>query len=182
MIQGNPSTIASDLYSFGVILYECLAGAPPFPGPEIGSVLRQHLQQSPPSISTQVTRELHPIVLALLSKDPMRRPASAVETLRLISNASGDVSLEPHTSVTWLATTSTFQTVGRTQMHTSARSLLANAFNDHPHAEPHVLVISGEKGIGKTRFLSELAVFACGRGFRVRKIASHCFADDSHLA
>ncbi|MDQ3640605.1 MAG: serine/threonine protein kinase, partial [Actinomycetota bacterium] len=33
----------SDLYSVGVLLFECLAGRPPFEAAEVGAVLRQHL-------------------------------------------------------------------------------------------------------------------------------------------
>ncbi|MDQ1504748.1 MAG: hypothetical protein QOD57_2475, partial [Actinomycetota bacterium] len=40
----------SDLYSLGVVLFECLAGRPPFSGTTVGQVLRQHLNTPPPSL------------------------------------------------------------------------------------------------------------------------------------
>ncbi|MBI4565296.1 MAG: protein kinase [Planctomycetes bacterium] len=40
----------SDLYSVGVVLFECLAGRVPFPGQAVGEVLRQHMAVSPPEL------------------------------------------------------------------------------------------------------------------------------------
>ncbi|TMK86548.1 MAG: serine/threonine protein kinase, partial [Actinobacteria bacterium] len=40
----------ADLYSIGVLLFVCLAGRPPFAGPSVGEVLRQHLSATPPEL------------------------------------------------------------------------------------------------------------------------------------
>ena len=41
----------SDLYSLACVLYEMLAGQPPFTGPTVESVVHQHLSAEPPSIT-----------------------------------------------------------------------------------------------------------------------------------
>jgi Protein kinase domain len=41
----------SDLYSLGCVLYETLAGEPPFTGPTVESLVRQHLAAEPPNIA-----------------------------------------------------------------------------------------------------------------------------------
>jgi len=50
LIQGEPASVGSDLYAFGVILYELLTGHAPFQG-TINTVLAQHLHGivAPPS-------------------------------------------------------------------------------------------------------------------------------------
>ncbi len=73
-------TECSDLYSTGVVLFECLAGRPPFKGDSIGEVLRQHLAIQPPelrSLGLAVPRALDEIIQRLLRKDPRDRYQSA---------------------------------------------------------------------------------------------------------
>lgn len=65
-----------DIYSFGVMLHEMLAGRPLFRGPNIASVLQQHLHAhvvAPGSFNSAVPPELDAVVLACLEKDPGRR-------------------------------------------------------------------------------------------------------------
>ena len=43
-------TACSDLYSVGIVLFECLAGRAPFQGTNVGEVLRQHITVPPPEL------------------------------------------------------------------------------------------------------------------------------------
>ncbi len=70
----------SDLYAVGILLFECLVGAPPFPGPGVSDLLRQHLSMPAPSvrdIRPDVPRALDAILQRLLRKDPVDRYQSA---------------------------------------------------------------------------------------------------------
>ena len=74
----------SDLYSLGVVVFECLAGHAPFSGDTVGEVLRQHLNADAPplrSLGIAVPRSLDGVLHRLLAKDPGGRYQSAASVL-----------------------------------------------------------------------------------------------------
>src|SRR5262249_43443674 len=75
---GKPATPASDLYSLGVVGYECLTGAPPFHGPVL-EVAEAHVRTPFPALPATVPAEVGTLIAALTAKDPWTRPASAGE-------------------------------------------------------------------------------------------------------
>jgi WD40 repeat protein len=75
-------TVAADVYSLGVILYERLTGQTPFSGDNALTLLRQARESEPPrpsSIRPGLDRELETVVLKCLEKEPGRRYPSAEE-------------------------------------------------------------------------------------------------------
>jgi tRNA A-37 threonylcarbamoyl transferase component Bud32 len=78
VIRGEAPTIASDLYSVGVILYEMLTGAAPFTGASSQEILSRQLEDAPiaPSLRQPdrgIPAGLDAVVLRALHKDPRRR-------------------------------------------------------------------------------------------------------------
>jgi tetratricopeptide (TPR) repeat protein len=74
-----PATVgpAADVYGLGATLYELLAGAPPFVGPSVMSVLEKVLVEAPAPPSRarpDLDPALERLVLACLEKDPAARP------------------------------------------------------------------------------------------------------------
>ncbi|MFI7454656.1 serine/threonine-protein kinase [Nonomuraea sp. NPDC049714] len=77
--QGLPLTPATDLYSLGVVAYECLSGRTPFRADSAVAIALQHLNEEPPPLGVDVPAPVRQLVLALLAKDPAQRPGSALE-------------------------------------------------------------------------------------------------------
>jgi serine/threonine protein kinase len=75
--RGRGITPATDAYSFGVLAYHVLAGAPPFSGEPLDLAV-QHINEPPPrptTVRAELPAHVDAPLLALLEKDPARRPA-----------------------------------------------------------------------------------------------------------
>ena len=71
-----------DVYSLGAILYEMLAGVPPFTGEKPSEVMLKHIDEMPAPLSsfrTDIPDGLEAVILRALSKDPAMRQQSGQE-------------------------------------------------------------------------------------------------------
>ena len=90
--QGLPVDARADLYSLGVILYELVAGVPPFSSTEPVGLWREILKTRPPpvlALNPGADPGLARLAEALLEKDPAMRPRTAVEVMALIAPPTG---------------------------------------------------------------------------------------------
>ena len=75
-VAGLPATPASDLYSLGVVAWECLAGGPPFTGSPV-EVAVAHRDRPLPPLRAAVPADVAALVADLTAKDPAARPPGA---------------------------------------------------------------------------------------------------------
>lgn len=74
----------ADVYSFACVLYECLAGQPPFGRTQGAELMRKHIQDTPPGLSErrpEVPAEIEAVVMRGLAKSPADRFASCGELI-----------------------------------------------------------------------------------------------------
>jgi serine/threonine protein kinase/Flp pilus assembly protein TadD len=117
--KGEPVDVRSDLFSLGVMLYECVGGRPPFSGTSAMEICAQVIQVNPPPPSRfnpHVPPGLDRIILKALAKEPGGRYQSAGELLSALRavrtdlQGEGRAATRPHpvksrTSVVWAKTT-----------------------------------------------------------------------------
>ena len=84
---GEPPSPASDVYSIGVMLYEALAGSPPFHAEKPAALALMHLREEPPPLAVrnpQVPSQLERVVRKALAKEPSARYRTAEQLSRVI--------------------------------------------------------------------------------------------------
>jgi ABC-type transport system substrate-binding protein len=161
----------SDIYSLGVVLYECAVGQPPFTG-DIQSILYRivnEFPQPPRSVGASIDLELEQLILDCLAKDPAKRPQRASDVAAALRRyrerlRDGDRSLTLVLTRTLKVPKPALPTfVGR------AKELaeLQQQLNAAVAGECQFLVVAGEPGIGKTRLLDEIENLAKARKIRV---------------
>lgn len=82
------NTVASDVYSLGVLLYEMICGRRPFMSDDPSRTTESHLREVPPSIRSfakNAPRALAQCLARMLSKDPSRRPAANGELQSILT-------------------------------------------------------------------------------------------------
>ncbi len=75
--SGRSVVPASDVYSLGIVAYECLTGSRPFDGDTPVSVALAQVSQQPPALPDDLPDPVRGLVMRMLAKDPADRADSA---------------------------------------------------------------------------------------------------------
>ena len=148
----------ADLYALGVVLYECLAGRPPFTSNNAGELIRMHAVETPRSLS-ELRPDASPALVAvidkLLRKDPDDRYQSGeglFADLRQVPRLDYDETFLPG---------SDDSPIRLVRQPIAGRDLelgqLIGRCDQLEEIGGQTILITGNTGSGKTRLLHELA-------------------------
>jgi serine/threonine-protein kinase len=83
--SGHAASPATDIYSLGIVAYECLAGKRPFTGESQVAIAMAQINEQPPALPPTVAVPVQNLVMAMIAKKPEERPASAAAVARAAS-------------------------------------------------------------------------------------------------
>ena len=104
-VEGARATAASDVYSLGVIAYECLAGARPFDGDNVAATALRHVHEVPPPLPDHLPAAVRDLVERAMARHPEERIPDgaalrdAVDTLLVGGGRTDDVDPDRHPTV-----------------------------------------------------------------------------------
>src|SRR5881628_1690975 len=90
-VAGEAPTERSDIYSLGLVAYECLAGRPAFSEMDTDELLRQRLDAPPPTLRgarVGVSEDVDRVVRRALAREPAERYATAGTFARALQSAT----------------------------------------------------------------------------------------------
>jgi serine/threonine-protein kinase len=80
--SGHPASPATDIYSLGIVAYECLAGRRPFTGESQVAIAMAQINEAPPELPVTIAEPVRNLVYACIAKRPEDRPATAAHLAR----------------------------------------------------------------------------------------------------
>ncbi len=205
--RGQTVTPASDVFSLGAVLYEALAGIPPFRGDNSLAVMHAIAYDQPPALALRRPETpplLEQIVRRALAKEPRKRFAGGkqiqAELQRVGSGGFGAVPAAPAgglsgqgIAISSAASAISRGTVSFTDPGGASGRYLTTSLVDRDRelgtlmghldraiqGEGSLVLVSGEAGVGKTRLVTELARTAEERG--ARYVSGRCLFREGSL-
>jgi serine/threonine protein kinase len=98
-VLGYPATPLSDIYSLGVVGYECLTGRRPFGGENSYDVARRRVHEPPPPLPDDIPRVVAAVIEGALAGEPGKRWRSAADLAARARDAATRVGADGQTTL-----------------------------------------------------------------------------------
>jgi serine/threonine-protein kinase len=179
--QGDNLDARTDIWAFGVLLYEMLTGQPPFRGNNVAATLTAILTQPTPDLQQQrpdIPETLVSLIYRMLEKDQEQRLPSVrlvgaeleailsgreerLARAEVADTPSSTLHFHPHAQQHLRFATSL---VGREAEMITLRQV----WQQVSHGQGYIILVEGEPGIGKTRLVEELLAEAADQAVILR--------------
>lgn len=84
-VSGKPVDQRSDIYSFGIMCYHMLTGAPPFQGENAVSIAVKHLHETPVALS-EIRNDLSPAICTIVERMIAKQPEQRYQNAQAVLN------------------------------------------------------------------------------------------------
>jgi adenylate cyclase len=178
LIRGDSPDRRSDIFSFGILLYEMLAGTHPFVRGRLETTFASILADTPADLhqrSPAVPRALSAIVARLLMKDPDVRYQGFGEVrvdLRRVAADAAASSGEVRRSIVETRSADERRMFGRDAERTELMQHVSKAIGGHGA----LVLLQGEAGVGKSRLAED--VLSAARRLGCQTLVGRCHEEE----
>ncbi|KQO11893.1 serine/threonine protein kinase [Agreia sp. Leaf244] len=138
--SGQSASPTTDVYSLGIVAYECLAGKRPFTGESQVAIAMAQINETPPDLPITVAEPVRNLVLSCIAKKPEDRPSSTANLARAATALRrGDIAAAAAAVPAILG--------GRPAPQTQATSLMPTA-STVPYGATQATTVIGAAGAG----------------------------------
>ncbi len=166
VFKGGDVDARADLYSLGVVIYETLTGQGPRNQKDLRAWLRQQYYADfdpPTKFDTRIPEDFSALIMSLIRKEPERRPRSAAAVIESLAGPKAAGTVVAASTKKYLMAPGF---VGRTEYITRLREMLSAA----AAGKAGTVCITGERGVGKSRLLSEFKFLAQLEGATILRV------------
>lgn len=163
---GAAIDVAGDVYAFGCIAFETLAGEVPLLGADLRETAARRLDEQAPRLSClqpETPTAVDDVVAQCLEREPSLRPSSLYEVVRALRTALEELGHLSPNDADERSIVARAPLIGRAEWIRR----LSGQLSETASGRGGLAGLGGESGVGKTRLLGELGRMARNRGMRV---------------